>query len=229
MRQLNRWPQDAQGILTEMITQFNPVLRRSPVFVSFRAFQLLLLTLAGFIVALFLFEAVRSLPVTGENIYPESAGVLTAQRWAHGSPLYQDYRQFPYLVTPFPPLWYALMAIPVKLGLTTLDSLTLYGRMLSLVFVGGIAVLGYALNRRLELPSLLALVTPALYLSFPVIIPWAVTARPDFSALFLSLLTIYWVGAGSRTAFIYIAGIAAALAFLRATTRLRRRLQLCFG
>jgi hypothetical protein len=163
---------------------------------------------------LFLVEAVQSLPVTGENIYPESAGVLTAQRWGLGFPLYQDYRQPPYLVTPFPPLWYAFMAIPVKLGLTTLDSLTLFGRMLTLAFLLGIAGLGHSWNHRLGLSSSLALFTPALYLSFPILTPWAVNARPDFPALFFSLLAIYWVGTRSSPVSVFVAGTAAALAFL---------------
>ena len=125
-----------------MDTPFNRLSRLVPAFLTFRVFHLLLLSLAGCMVLLFLVEAVRSLPVTGENIYPESAGVVTAQRWGLGSPLYQDYRQPPYLVTPFPPLWYALLIVPVKLGISNLDSLTLFVRILSLLFLLGIAGLG---------------------------------------------------------------------------------------
>ena len=36
---------------------------------------------------------IPELRVTGDNMYPESAGVLDAQRWAQGLPLYSDYRQ----------------------------------------------------------------------------------------------------------------------------------------
>ena len=57
---------------------------------SFQAFHLLLLALTGVMALLFLIEAARSLPVKGDNMYPEAAGVLAAQRWAHGLPLYED-------------------------------------------------------------------------------------------------------------------------------------------
>ena len=158
---------------------------------SFSNITRLLLILSGCAALLFLIEAVRFLPVTGENMYPESAGVLAAQRWAHGLPLYADYRQPPYLVTPFPPLWYGCLAIAAKFGLNDLDSLTLFGRVSSLAFLLGTMGLGYVWNLRLGLSPQLALLTPAFYLSFPVLIPWAVTARPDFLSIVLGFAGIY--------------------------------------
>ncbi|HYH01114.1 MAG TPA: glycosyltransferase family 39 protein [Terriglobales bacterium] len=163
---------------------------------------------------LFVAQALRFLPVTGENMYPESAGVLSALNWAHGIPLYQDYRLPPHLVTSFPPLWYAFLAIPVKFGLPDMDSLTLFGRILSLIFLVGTVALTYAWNRRIGFSLPTALVSPAFYLSFPILIPWAVTARPDFPALFFSFFAIYWAATRSRPAWICLAGIAASLAFL---------------
>ena len=197
-----------------MTARFERLSRLLAVFLSFRAFHLLFLSLAGCMVLLFLADAVQSLPVTGENIYPESAGVVAAQRWGQGFPLYDDYRKPPYLITPFPPLWYAFLAIPVKLGMSSLDSLTLFGRVLTLVFLLSIAIIGYLWNRRLGFSFSVAVVTPVLYLSFPFIIPWGVTARPYFPALFFSLLAVYWAGTRSGSASIYVAAIAAAVAFL---------------
>src|SRR6266511_445009 len=105
---------------------------------SFRSFHALLLILTGLAALFFLAETPRFLRVTGENIYPESAYVLAAQRWADGLSPYQDYRQPPYLMTAYPPLWYASLAVAAKLGLRDLDSLTLFGRILSLASVFGI-------------------------------------------------------------------------------------------
>jgi hypothetical protein len=181
---------------------------------SFKSFRTLLLIITGLGATLCLAEALRFLPVTGENVYPESAGVLAAQRWASGLPLYGDYRQPPYLMTAFPPLWYAFLALAAKAGATNLDSLTLLGRLWSLASVFGLAAVGYLWNRRLGLSSQLAVLTPTFYFSFPIFVPWAVTARPDFPALFLGLLALYWASFRSSTSSVCLAGFGAALAFL---------------
>lgn len=181
---------------------------------SFRNFHVLLLLLTGAAAMLFLVQAVRLLPVTGENVYPESAGVLAAQHWARGGPLYGDYRQPPYLMTAFPPLWYAFLAGAAKIGITDLNSLTLLGRFLSLASLFGVAVLGYRWNRRLGFSGSMALLMPAIYLSFPVLLPWVVTARPDLPALFLGFLSLYWVSLRPTPSRAGLGGAVAALAFL---------------
>jgi hypothetical protein len=193
---------------------YNRVSHRIATIFSFGNVCTLLLTLSGIIAVFFAVEAVRFLRVTGENIYPEAAGVLAAQRWAHGLPLYGDYRQPPYLMTAFPPLWYAFIAAGAKAGLSSLDSLTAFGRILSIASLFGVVVLAFLWNRRLGFSIRFALLAPALYLCFPVLIPWAVTARPDFPALLFSFFAVYIVGLRSGTTSICIAGIAAALGFL---------------
>jgi hypothetical protein len=181
---------------------------------SFGTFQALLLVLTGLAALFFLGEAVRFVPVTGENIYPESAGVLAAQRWARGLPLYEDYRRAPYLITAFPPLWYALLAVAAKAGVSDLDSLTLLGRVWSLACLFGIAGLGYLWNRSLGFSFRRAFLASAFYFSFPILIPWAVTARPDLPALFLGFAALYCAGLRSSASSVALAGAVAALAFL---------------
>jgi hypothetical protein len=187
---------------------------RAPELGSFRTFRLLLLLMTAAAAMFFVIEAIKYVPVTGENVYPESAGVLAAQRWAEGRPLYEDYRQPPYLMTSFPPLWYAMLFVAAKFGLTGIDSLTLFGRLLSLFFLAGVALLGYAWNRRAGHSPKLAIFAPALYLAFPILIPWAVTARPDMPALFGSFLAVYLVSFRVSRRSVVLAAVAAALAFL---------------
>ena len=91
--------------------------------------------------------------MSSDNTYPEAAHIVSAQRWAHGLPLYSDYRQAPYLVTAFPPVWYALLAIPARLGLDNLDALTIFGRLLNLVSLLAVCGIAHLWNRRLGLPS----------------------------------------------------------------------------
>jgi hypothetical protein len=181
---------------------------------SFRTFQVMLLALSGCAVALSCVQVVHFLPVTSENIYPESSGVLSALRWSQGLPLYQDFRQPPYLTTPFPPLWYALTAQVAKLGATDLDSLTQFGRLLALVCLLGIAGLAYLWNRRLGFSRLLSVLAPAFFLSVPILVPWAVTARPDLLALLLSFLAVYVAATEGGLTSVGAASILASFAFL---------------
>jgi hypothetical protein len=181
---------------------------------SFEGFSTILLLLCAAVALLFLAQAARFLPVVGDNSYPESAAALATQRWVQGSALYSDYRQPPYLVTAFPPLWYALLSIPARLGFSDLDSVTLFGRLLNLTSLLGVAALGFYWNRRLGLSLRIALATPAIYLCFPILIPWAVTVRPDFPSLFFALIALCLVANKESAGWICLAGVSAAAAFL---------------
>lgn len=181
---------------------------------SFSSFQALLLSLAGIMALFFAIQALRFLPVTADNVYPESAGVLAAQRWAQGLPLYEDYRQPPYLMSSFTPLWYGVLALAAKAGLSSFDSLVLFGRLLSLAALFGMAMLAYRWNRRLGFSPTTSLLAPAFFLTLPMLIPWAITARPDFPSLFLAMLALYWAAFRSTAASVALAAILAALAFL---------------
>jgi hypothetical protein len=181
---------------------------------SFGSFQALLLMLTALCSFLFIAESVRFLPVRSDNIYPEAAGVLSAQRWAHGLPLYEDYRQPPYLITPFPPVWYCVLALGAKVGFSDLNSLTLFGRILSLASLFGVVGLGYLWNRRIGLSRPLSLLTPTFYLSLPILIPWAVAARPDFLALLLGFAALSWSGFRTGAKSTSVAALLAAMAFL---------------
>lgn len=183
-------------------------------FLRFRTFHALLLILTGAMALMFLITSVKFLPVTGDNMYPEAAGVLTAQRWSFDFPLYGDYRQSPYLITHFPPLWYALLAGAASAGLPDLNSLTLFGRIISLICLLGLMAVGYRWNRRMGLSPSMSALTVTLYLSFPILIPWAVTARPDFPALLLAFVSIYLVAFQQRKGTVALAAAVAALAFL---------------
>lgn len=186
---------------------------RSALF-SFQWFQGLLLILTGLVVVSFFVQAVRFLPVHGDNMYPEAAGVLSAQRWAAGRALYEDYREPPYITTSFPPVWYGVLAVAAKVGLGDVNVLTFFGRLLSLASLLGVAALGFSWNRKIGQPGGLALLTPLFYLSLPILIPWGVTARPDFPGLLLVFLAIYLVSLRSTTASVLLAAALAALGFL---------------
>jgi hypothetical protein len=198
-----------------MKSNANPVEQRAPGWLfSFKAFEAEILILAGIVALLFVLQTVRFLPVRSDNMYPEAAGVLSSLRWAEGHPLYQDYRQAPYLITPFPPVWYAVLAAGARLGFSDVTRLTFFGRIVSLVGLFGMLCIGYLYNRRLGFPHLLCLLTPLFYLAFPLLLPWAVTARPDLLAFFFGVISLYLVAFRVDATSVLGAGIIAALAFL---------------
>ena len=198
-----------------MNSNSNPVEQRAPGWLfSFKAFEAELLVLAGIVALLFVLQTVRFLPVRSDNMYPEAAGVLSSLRWSQGHSLYQDYRQPPYLITPFPPVWYGILRAGAKLGFSDLTRLTLFGRIMSLVGLLGMLYIGYLYNRRLGFPRLLCLLTPLLYLAFPLLLPWAFTARPDLLALWFGVISLFLVGFRIDSFSIATAGVIAALAFL---------------
>jgi hypothetical protein len=188
--------------------------RRLLAITSFTGFRTILTALCLVAVLFFCVLAARYLPVKGDNAYPEAAAALSAQRWARGLPLYEDYHQPPYLVTAFPPLWYAMLSVPARLGYVDIDAVTLFGRLLNLGSLLGVALLGFVWNRQRGASAELALLTPVLYLAFPILIPWAVTVRPDFPSLLFSLLALCCIGYRGSTAWVMVAGLSAGLAFL---------------
>lgn len=192
----------------------NTIHSRSFLPLTSRLLTTVLLIVAGLGAGLFFVRIPQFIPVTGENVYPESAVVVAAHRLINGLPLYEDYRQSPYLMTAFPPLGYWILGVAAKFGLTSLDSLTIVGRALSVLSLMGATLLGFLWNRRLGYSTRVSLLTPAFYLSFPALIPWAITARPDFSALFLSLAAIFCVFVRPSTAMVAGSGVLAAVAFL---------------
>src|SRR5215510_12371308 len=157
---------------------------------SFANFQRLLLFLTGCAAVAFLVEVLRFLPVIGDNMYPEAANIVVAQRWAQGFPLYSDFRQAPYLLAGFPPLWYGLLALAAKAGFSQVDALTFLGRLLSVGSLLLATVLAVLWNVKQGYAVISSLLAAALYLAFPVLMPWAVTARPDFPTLAFCFLGI---------------------------------------
>lgn len=182
--------------------------------ISFRNFRRIVLLLTAVIAVLFLIEAARFIPVTDENVHTESAYIVSAQRWAQGLPLYSDFRKPPYLITPFPPLWYSFLLLAQRAGITGIDALTLFGRALSMGALIGIVCLLFWWNRRRGFDRESSLLSCTFYLGIPLLMPMAVIARQDLPALFFSLLAVLVVSMRPSAAFASLAGVIAGLAFL---------------
>lgn len=179
-----------------------------------RVFFVLLLAVYGIALGFFCLKVKHYLPVVSDNNYPEAAAAVSVERWVHGMPLYEDYRRAPFLVTAFPPLWYALLSVPARLGWSGVDAITLAGRCMNLGALLLLVAVGYAWNRRLGLPQNSAVFGPLVYLSFPVLIPWAVASRPDFPSLLFAGLALCILPEQPRMRLAAASGLLAGCAFL---------------
>jgi hypothetical protein len=183
-------------------------------FSSFAFFLTIVLVVASIAALLFMMEARHFLLAAGDNVYPEATGVASALRWAHGLPLYSSFQEAPYVLTAFPPLWYLCLRAAIHAGFRDADSLTIFARGMSLVFLGALSLLAFVWNRRRGYTAGESALSPILYLAFPVLLPWAVSARPDFPSLFFALAALVAVTLRPRIDGALLAGFLAGLCFL---------------
>ena len=195
----------------ERIGHMNQQSRYSP---SFTFFLAIVLAVSSIAVLLFLMEARRFLHTAGDNIYPEATGVASALRWSRGLPLYPSFQEPPYILTAFPPLWYLCLRAAIQAGFRDPDSLTVFAREMSLAFLGALSLLAYFWNRRRGYSAGESALSPILYLTFPVLLPWAVSARPDFPSLFFALAALVAVTLRPKADGVLLAGFLAGLCFL---------------
>ena len=181
---------------------------------SFRPFQGLLLALTGLVALSFVVETSRFLPVQSEHTYPQAAGVLSAQRWAHGLALYEDYRQPPYTTASFPPVWYGILALAARAGVNDLGFIDTLRSLLSLASPLAILVLGFSWYGIIGHPIGLSLLTPLFYLSLPNYSLGCRSCLFVFLGLLLVFLALYLVSRRYTTMWVPLAAILAAVGFL---------------
>jgi hypothetical protein len=188
--------------------------RRRLFFPSFSFFLVLVLIISSLAGILFLVDARRLLHSEADNIYPEATGVVSALRWARGFPLYQQFQDPPYIVTAFPPLWYLCLRAATHFGFDDPDSLTMFARDLSLAFLGALLLLSFYWNKKRGYSMGESVLTSLLYLAFPALLPWAVSARPDFPCLFFALAALVTATLRPRDDGALFGGFLAGLCFL---------------
>ena len=181
---------------------------------SYKTFLItaLLFSTAGAL--LFVVEAKHFLHAASDNVYPEATGIASALRWANGLPLYTNFQDPPYILTAFPPLWYLCLRGGLLAGFNNPDALTFFARSLSLVFLGALTLLAFYWNRRRGHSWGESALGPTLYLAFPALMPWAVSARPDFPSLFFAVAALVAVTLKPRADGALLAGFLAGICFL---------------
>lgn len=138
--------------------------------------------------ALFVLAGARSLGLAWPITNPEGAILAAVLRVRDGEPLYQDFRQYPYLITPYPPVQLVASGLLSRvLGLDLLGTLAL-ARGLTLVASVACAVLIGLLARAAGTRPLAALAGASLFLPLPFLDEWGFALRPDTPSLTLTLL-----------------------------------------
>lgn len=136
----------------------------------------------------FVLAGARSLGLAWPITNPEGAILAAVLRVRDGEPLYQDFRQYPYLITPYPPVQLVASGLLSRLlGLDLLGTLAL-ARGLTLGSSVACAVLIGLMARAAGARPLAAMAGALLFLPLPFLDEWGFALRPDTPSLALTLL-----------------------------------------
>lgn len=139
---------------------------------------------------LFLLAGLRSVGLAWPVTHPEGALAATVLRVRDGEPLYQEFRQYPYLIAPYPPLQPVLAGLLSRLlGLANLETIAL-ARSLTLAASLAAALLVGLAARACGAGRLAALAGAGLLLPLPFLDEWGFAIRPDLPALALQLAAL---------------------------------------
>ena len=138
--------------------------------------------------AQFCLAATRALGVAWPITYPEGAHVAAVLRVRDGEPLYHDFRRFPYLVTPYPPVVYLVDGLLSRSLDLTVPATIAAARGVTLLTSFAAVGLVYALARTAGAGRLAALAGTSLLLPLPFLDKWGYAVRPDLPAVAFGLL-----------------------------------------
>lgn len=147
--------------------------------------------LAGLVLsAQFVLAALRSVGLAWPITHPEGATIAAMLRVRDGEPLYHNFQQFPFIITPYPPIQPVVVGeLSRLLGLSVLETAGL-ARTLTLAASLAATFLIWLIARRLGAGRLAALAGAGLLLPLPFLDEWGFAARPDVPAVMLSLLAM---------------------------------------
>ena len=138
----------------------------------------------------FVIAGVESVGLVWPITHPEGATIAAILRVRDGQPLYQDFRAYPHLITPYPPIQPVGVGLASRtLGLSILETIGL-ARCLTLAAALAAMLLIWLIARQLGAGRLAALAGAGFFLPLPFLDEWGFAARPDVAAVALSLLAL---------------------------------------
>ena len=158
----------------------------------------------------------RSVGLAWPITHPEGATIAAILRVRDGQPLYQDFLQYPHLITPYPPVQPVGVGLMSRLlGLSILETIGL-ARSLTLASALAATLLIWLIARRLGAGRLAALAGATFFLPLPFLDEWGFAARPDVPAVALSLLALLLLVIRPRQ--VWLAAVVAVLALFTKQT-----------
>jgi hypothetical protein len=140
---------------------------------------------------MFLSVALRGIGSLAPTSNAEGNQFHATLRVQAGDPLYLNYHEFPPIVTPYTPLFYAITGLASRvLALDLLQSLA-FTRAIAFLSAGGVVSMVFVLARETGASRLAALTVASFFLALPFMDRWAFTSRPDMLAILLSLISAW--------------------------------------
>jgi hypothetical protein len=138
-----------------------------------------------------LVKAGQSLCFRGDNTFPESAVVQTAEWSKVSGRVYPSLDQSPYTAAPYGPLFYLSLSALARATTASFDQLMISGRVIVLVSFLLLPVISYRWVRSRGLPPMFALLAPVIMLAQIDFLDWNVSVRPDLLALLFTFAAFY--------------------------------------
>lgn len=136
-------------------------------------------------------KAGQSLFFCGDNTFPESAVVQTAEWSRDTGRIYPALQHSPYTPAPYGPLFYLVLSGLARSTHAQFDQLMVSGRILALVCFLLLALIVWYWCRKQGLPPMAALVGSALVFAQIDFVDWNATVRPDLPALLFTFAAFY--------------------------------------
>lgn len=138
-----------------------------------------------------LLKVSQSLFFRGDNTFPESAVVQTAEWSRDTGRVYPALQQAPYTPAPYGPLFYLALSGLARSTHAGFDQLMIAGRILVFVCFLLLPLGIWHWGRKQGLPPIFALIGSAMVLAQIDFVDWNVSVRPDLPALLFSLAAFY--------------------------------------
>ena len=163
---------------------------------------------------------IRGVIAEAETLYPEGWLLRSVLAVRDGHAVYGDFRQYPFIIALYPPVYYYAVGISARLAQLDVSSTLILARTLSATAAATSCACVFWLARRTGASRLGALVAGGLLFSSFAMQPWSYTARPDALALAFSLAGLWIALSRDSLRWAAAAGVLLALAFLTKQTHI---------
>ena len=138
-----------------------------------------------------LVKAGESLRFRGDNTFPESAVVQTAEWSRETGRVYPSLAQSPYTPAPYGPLFYLSLSTFARAANAGFDQIMTSGRVVVLLSFLVLPMMAFRWVRSRGMPATVAWTSAAIILAQIDFLDWNVSVRPDMLALLFAFAAFY--------------------------------------